>query len=91
MVDDPHFVCAAAHLCKSVGYQTSMMSLCINCNQSAHHFCAEYLSEQHPAKESLVITFRDFSKEGKLRFKKIPAAKNATICFVSFTSIGGKQ
>ena len=32
VVDDPNFVFAAAHLCKSVGDQTSMMSLCINCN-----------------------------------------------------------
>jgi hypothetical protein len=32
VVNDPHFVCTAAHLCRSVGDQTSMMSICINCN-----------------------------------------------------------
>ena len=45
-----------------------MMSLCINCNRSAHHFCAEYLSEQTPDEESIVITVKDFSKEGKFRY-----------------------
>jgi hypothetical protein len=65
VVNNPHFVCAAAHLCQSVGNQTSMMSLCINCNQSTHHFCAKYLDkEQRPVKESLIITVKDFSKAG---------------------------
>jgi len=42
-VNDPDYVCAATHLCLSVGNHTSLMSPCINCNQIAHHFCAEYL------------------------------------------------
>ena len=29
-------------LCQSVGNQASIMSICINCNLSAHHFCANY-------------------------------------------------
>ena len=66
VVNDPHFVCAAAHLCRSVGNHTSMISLCINCNQSAHHFCAKYLDEQRPVEESLIIMVKDFSKEGKV-------------------------
>jgi len=81
VVSDPHFVCSATHLCKSVGNQTSMMSLCINCNRSAHHFCAEYLSEQPPVKESLVIMVKGFSKEHKVRYKKIPSAKKCDIMF----------
>ena len=43
------------------------MSLCINCNRSAHLFCAEYLNKQRPVGESLVITVKDFSKAGRLQ------------------------
>jgi hypothetical protein len=81
VVDDPHFVCTATQLCQSVGNQTSMMSLCINCNRSAHHFCTEYLSEQTPVKEYLVIKVKDLSKEGKLCYKKVPTAKKFNVMF----------
>jgi hypothetical protein len=40
IIDNPNYVCAVKHLYQSVGNQTSMMSLCIDCNRSAHHFCA---------------------------------------------------
>jgi hypothetical protein len=56
-----------------------MMSVCINCNRSAHHFCAEYLAEQRPVEEFLVITVRDFSKEGKVCYKKIPTSKKCDV------------
>ena len=80
-VNDPDYVCAATHLCRSVGDHTSLMSPCINCNQNAHHFCAEYLSELNPVEEYLVITIKDLSKEGKLRFKQTPSAKKCDIMF----------
>jgi hypothetical protein len=38
IIDDPNYVCAVKHLCQSVGNQTSMMSICIDCKCSAHHF-----------------------------------------------------
>jgi hypothetical protein len=75
MIDDPHFVCAALKLCQSVGNQTSMMSICINCNLSAHHFCTEYLYEQSPVKEHLYMTPTDFTKDGKIRYRKFPKPK----------------
>ena len=86
VVNISHFVCVAANLCWSVGNQTSMMSLCINCNWSTHHFCAKYLSEQPPVEESLVIVIkvRDFSKEGKVcykEYKKIHTAKKCNVMF----------
>jgi len=80
-VNDPDYVCVAAHLWQSVGDHTSLMSPCINCNQIAHYFCAEYLSEQNPVEEYLVITIEDLSKEGKLRFKQTPSAQKCDIMF----------
>ena len=90
MIDDPHFVCAALKLCQSVGNQTSMMSICINCNLSAHHFCAKYLSEQNPVKEHLYIMPKDFTKDGKIRYRKVPKGKKMRLCCVSFASANGK-
>ena len=90
MIDDPNFVCVALKLCQSVGDQTSMMSICINCNLSAHHFCAKYLSEQNPVKEHLYIMPKDFTKDGKIRYRKVPKGKKMRLCFVSFASANGK-
>ena len=72
MIDNPNFVCVALKLCQSVGNQTSMMSICINCNLSAHHFCAEYLSEQSPVEEHLYITPKDFTKDGNYVLYPLP-------------------
>ncbi len=66
-IDDPFFHCAANCLCQSVGDETSQMFICINCNISAHLFCAEYLQFQNPVEELHVIALKDLSKEGKLR------------------------
>jgi len=63
-VNDPDYVCAAAHLCRSVGDHTSLVSPCINCNQIAHHFCAEYLSEQ--------VAMRTDGTEGGRRRATLP-------------------
>jgi len=57
------------------------MSLCINCNRFAHHFCAEYLDEQRSVEESLIIMVKDFSKEGKVRYKKIYISKKCDVMF----------
>ena len=51
-------------LCRSVGDETSQMLICINCNISAHLFCAEYLQFQNPVEELHVIALKDLSKEG---------------------------
>ena len=75
VINDHNFVCAALELCRSVGNQTSMMSICINCNLSAHHFCTEYLYEQSPVKEHLYMTPNDFTKDGKIRYRKFPKPK----------------
>ncbi len=91
VIKDPNFVCVALKLCRSVGNQTSMMAICINCNLSAHHVCTEYLSEQNPLKVQLYIMPKGFTKEGKTHYRKLPAAKNARLCFVSFASANGKQ
>ena len=64
-VNDPDYVCPAGQLCQSVGDHTSLRSPCINCNQLAHHFCAEYWHEQNPVKPHLVITIKDLSKGGE--------------------------
>jgi hypothetical protein len=66
IIDNPNYVCAAKHFCQSVGDQTSMMSTCINCNRSAHHFCTEYLSKQSPVDLEFVIMVQDFTKEVKI-------------------------
>jgi hypothetical protein len=55
MIPDPFFHCAANRLCRSVGDETSQMLICINCNISAHLFCAEYLLFQNPVEELHVI------------------------------------
>ena len=61
-VDDPDYVCAAGQFCRSVGDHTTSRSPCVNCNELAHHFCAEYWYEQKPVKLHLVITIKDLSK-----------------------------
>ena len=94
VIEGPNFVCMALQLCQSVGNQTSMMSICINCNLSTHHFCAEYPSEQSPVEELKYIAakdFTDFTKEGKICYRKNPRQKNAWTCFLSFASANGKQ
>jgi hypothetical protein len=79
IIDNPNYVCAAKHLCQSVGNQTSMMSSCINSNHSAHHFCAKSLSEQSPVDLEIVITVTDFTKEGKIRWKKTPTLQKSNV------------
>ncbi len=82
-IDNPDCVCTAKHLCRSIGNQKSMKSLCINCNRSAHHFCAEYLHKQSPVEEPFWITVKDFTTEGKIRFKKMPTSlKNDVMFFI---------
>ena len=55
-----------------MGDQTSQFLMCINCNETVHLFCAEYLIEQTPVDEDtlLYITVQDFTKEGKARWRK---------------------
>ena len=89
-INDPNFVCAALKLCRLVSNQTSMMSICISCNLSTHRFCTEYLSEQSLVKEHLYIMPKDFTKDGKIRYRKVPKGKKMRLCFVSFASANGK-
>jgi len=53
----------------------------VNCNELAHHFCAEYWSEQNPVEPHLVITVKDLSKGGKLRLKNTPSAQKCDVMF----------
>ena len=80
-IADPIFCCAANRLCCSVGVETSQMLICINCNISAHLFCAEYLQFQNPVEELYVIALKDLSKEGKSRWKKTPASEKNNVVF----------
>jgi hypothetical protein len=80
-IPDPFFRCVANRLCRSVGDETSQMLICINCNISAHLFCNEYLQPQNPVEELHVIALKDLSKEGKLRWKKIPASEKNNVVF----------
>jgi hypothetical protein len=80
-VDDPDYVCAAGQFCRSVGDHTSSRSPCVNCNELAHHSCAEYWSEQNPVEPHLVITMKDLSKGGKLRLKNTPSAQKCDVMF----------
>ena len=57
------------------------MLICINCNISTHLFCAEYLLFQNPVEELHVIAIKDLSKEGKLRWKKIPTIEKNNVVF----------
>ncbi len=75
IIGDPSSVCAAKHMRQSVGDQTSMMSICIHCNRSAYHFCAEYLSEQKPADLDFVIMVKDVTNESKICSKKTNITK----------------
>ncbi len=60
----------------------SMISICIiNCNRSAHHFCAKYLHEQSPVKEPFWIRMKDFTKEGRICFKKTPTVQKHDVMF----------
>jgi len=79
VVNDPDYVCVAGQLCRSVGDHTSLRSPCINCNQLAHHFCAEYWYVQNPVEPHLVITIKDLSKGGKLRLKNTPSAQKCNV------------
>ena len=79
---DPFFRCAANRLCRSMGDQTSQFLNCINCNQLAHLFCAEYLIGQTPVDdETSYITVKDFSKEGKARWRKTLSNEKDNIAF----------
>ena len=78
-VDDPDYVCSAGQFCRSVGDHTLSRSPCVNCNKLAHHFCAEYWSEQNPVEPHLVITVKDLSKGGKLRLKNTPSAQKCNV------------
>ena len=80
-INDPNFVCAALKLCRLVSNQTSMMSICISCNLSTHRFCTEYLSEQSPVEEHLYIMPKDFTKDGKIGYRKVPAARKSKVMF----------
>jgi hypothetical protein len=80
-VDDPDYVCAAGQFCRSVGDHTSSRSPCVNCNELAHHSCAEYWSEQNPVEPHLVITIKDLSKGGKIRLKNTPSAQKCNVMF----------
>jgi hypothetical protein len=60
------------------------MFICINCNISAHLFCAEYLQFQNPVEELHVIAIKDLTKEGKLRWKKTPRVRRTMSSFVFF-------
>ena len=65
-----------------MGDQTSQFLNCINCNQLAHLFCAEYLIGQTPVDDDTsYITVKDFSKEGKARCKKTPSSEKDNIAF----------
>jgi hypothetical protein len=79
--EDPDYVCAAGQFCRSVGDHTSSRSPCVNCNELAHHFCAEYWSEQNPVEPHLVITIKDLSKGGKIRLKNTPSAQKCDVMF----------
>ena len=59
--NDPYYSCAAHRLCRSIGNQTSQFCICVNCNQSVHLFCAEYLMEQKPVKDLLYISAKDLT------------------------------
>jgi hypothetical protein len=81
-VNDPDYVCVAGQLCRSVGDHTSSRSPpCVNCNQIAHHFCAEYWSEQNPVEPHLVIRIKDLSKGGELCLKNTPSAQKCNVVF----------
>jgi hypothetical protein len=60
------------------------MLICINCNISAHLFCAEYLQFQNPVEELHAIAVKDLSKEGKSRWKKTPPSEknNDVFCIL---------
>ncbi len=80
--NDPFYRCAANRLCRSMGNQTSQLLTCINCNQPAHLFCAEYLIGQTPVvDDTSYITVKDFSKEGKARWRKTLSNEKDNIVF----------
>ena len=80
-IDDPDYVCAAGQFCRFVGDHTSSRSPCVNCNELAHHSCAEYWSEQNPVEPHLVITIKDLSKGGKICLKNTPSAQKCDVMF----------
>ena len=81
--DDPYYRCAAHRLCLSMGDQTSQLLMCINCNQPLHLFCAEYLMEQKPVNKdpTFYISVRDFTKEGRARYKKTSSSEKDNVVF----------
>ena len=63
----------------------SQFLMCINCNKPVHLFCAEYLIEQTPVDEdTLYITVQDFTKEGKVHWRKTLSDEkdNVAFCFL---------
>ena len=81
--NDSYYRCAAHRLCRSMGDQTSQFLMCINCNELVHLFCAEYLIDQTPvAEETLYISVKDFTKEGKARGRKPRLLTRMTLRFV---------
>jgi hypothetical protein len=65
-----------------MGDQTSQFLMCINCNEPVHLFCAEYLIDQMPvAEETSYISVKDFTKEGKARWKKTSSADKDDVAF----------
>ncbi len=88
--NDPFYHCAVNRLCRSMGDQTSQFLNCINCNQPAHLFCAEYLIGQTPVDDDTsYITIKDFSKEGKARCRKTLSSEkdNIAFCILCFAKI----
>ena len=80
--NDPYYCCAAHRLCQSMGDQMSQFLMCINCNKSVHLFCTEYLIEQTPVHEdTLYITVKDFTKEGKSRWRKTSSDERDNVAF----------
>jgi len=64
-----------------MGDQTSQFLMCINCNDPVHLFCAEYLMEQKPVEDPLYISVKDFTKEGKARWKKTSSSEKDNVVF----------
>jgi hypothetical protein len=90
IIDNPSYFYAAKHLCQSVGNQASMMSICISCNHSGHHFCTKYLSKQRSVDLEFVIMVKDFTKEGEICWKRNPPCKSPMSCFASFARANEK-
>jgi hypothetical protein len=65
-----------------MGDQTLQFLMCINCNKPVHLFCAEYPIERTPVNEdTLYITVKDFTKEGKARWRKTLSDEKDNVAF----------